>query len=81
MKTEVPRDTGAVALLEDVSAAESAAAAAWLTLAVLLATAYVAWRQVREAVRLRRAQTRPFVVVQYDFRNILVMVGDCCRFG
>lgn len=61
--------------LTAVSAAESAAAAAWATFVVLVLTAVFARRQVREAARLRREQTRPFVVVQYEFRNVLIQIA------
>lgn len=58
-----------------VSAAESAAAAAWATFAVLVVTALFAWRQVREAARLRREQTRPFVIIHYEFRSVLIQLA------
>lgn len=58
-----------------ISAAESSAAAAWATFAVLVVTAAFAWRQVREAARLRREQTRPFVIVQYEFRSVLIQLA------
>lgn len=61
--------------LAAISAAESAAAAAWATFAVLVITAVFAWRQVREAARLRCEQTRPFVIVQYEFRSVLIQIA------
>jgi hypothetical protein len=58
-----------------MSAAGSAAAAAWATFAILVLTALFAWRQLREAARLRREQTRPFVVIQYEFRDVLIQLA------
>lgn len=40
--------------------------AAWATFAVLLGSLVFAYRQVKEASRLREQQTRPFVVVDFD---------------
>jgi hypothetical protein len=36
---------------------------AGLTFLVLVVAAFVAWRQVKEAQRLREEQARPFVVI------------------
>jgi hypothetical protein len=38
-------------------------------LVVLLIAAFVAWRQVREARRLREQQNRPFVVIDFDIER------------
>jgi hypothetical protein len=38
---------------------------------VLVAAAAVAWRQVREARRLREEQARPFVVIELDHRGTM----------
>jgi len=54
------------------SAEEASALASWLTFAVLLGSLIFAARQVKEAVRLREAQTRPFVVVDFDTEGILL---------
>ena len=54
------------------SAEESSALAAWLTFGVLLISAILVLLQVREAVRLREAQTRPFVVVDFDTEGVLL---------
>jgi hypothetical protein len=54
------------------SAEESSALALWLTFGVLLLSAIFAGRQVREAIRLREAQTRPFVVVDFDTEGVLL---------
>jgi hypothetical protein len=54
------------------SAEEWAALASWLTFGVLLVSLVFAARQVLEAVRLREAQTRPFVVVDFDVEGILL---------
>jgi hypothetical protein len=42
------------------------AAAAWVTVAVYVGVLLFAWRQVREARRLREDQARPWVVVYFD---------------
>lgn len=57
---------------EGWSAAEWSALASWLTFGVLLVSLVFAGRQVREAVRLREAQTRPFVVVDFDTEGVLL---------
>ncbi len=44
-------------------------------LAVLLVAAAVAWSQVKEARRLREAQYRPFVVVDFEADNILFKIA------
>ena len=49
-----------------LQAATWAALAAWATLAVLIATAWFAASQIREARRLRHEGMRPFVVVDFD---------------
>ncbi len=41
-------------------------------LVVFAAAAAVGWRQVGEARRLREAQTRPFVVVDFDVEGVLI---------
>jgi hypothetical protein len=43
-------------------------------LIVLVAAAAFAWRQVGEARRLREAQTRPFVVVDFEVENFLAFL-------
>jgi len=49
-------------------------------LVVLIAAAAVAWRQVREARRLREQQIRPFVVVDFEVEgwntNVYLEVGN-----
>lgn len=54
------------------SAEEWSALASWLTFAVLLGSLVFAARQVTEAVRLREAHTRPFVVVDFDVEGVLL---------
>jgi hypothetical protein len=49
-----------------------AALAAWLTLLVLAGSLVFAWRQVHEATRLREAQVRPFVVVDFEVESVLI---------
>jgi hypothetical protein len=45
---------------------------AGLTFLALLVAAFVAWRQVKEAQRLREEQARPFVIVDFDaWRTII----------
>jgi hypothetical protein len=39
---------------------------AGLTFLVIVGAAYVAWRQVKEAQRLREEQARPFVVIDFE---------------
>lgn len=55
--------------LAGLSATAWAAIAAWVTLVVLTTTAILGWRQLREAVRLRQEQSRPWVVVDFDTPN------------
>jgi len=43
-------------------------------LVVLTVAAIVAWHQVREARRLREAQTRPFVVVDFEVESFLAFL-------
>jgi hypothetical protein len=43
-----------------------------MTLLVLLGAAVVAWRQVKEAQRLRKEQARPFIVIDFDARATIV---------
>lgn len=43
-------------------------------LVVLVAAAAFAWRQVGEARRLREAQTRPFVVIDFEVQNFLAFL-------
>jgi hypothetical protein len=43
-------------------------------LVVLVAAAAFAWRQVGEARRLREAQTRPFVVIDFEVENFLAFL-------
>jgi hypothetical protein len=43
-------------------------------LVVLVAAAAFAWRQVREAKQLREAQTRPFVVIDFEVENFLAFL-------
>lgn len=38
---------------------------AGLTFVVLVVAAFVAWRQVKEAQRLREEQARPFVIIDF----------------
>jgi hypothetical protein len=40
-----------------------------IQLIVLVGAAYVGWRQVREAQRLREQQNRPFVVIDFDIER------------
>ena len=49
-------------------------ASAWsaLTFVVLVAAAVVAWRQVKEAQRLREEQARPFVIIDFDPFSTLI---------
>lgn len=47
---------------------------AGLQFLVLLVAAIVAWRQVREARRLREAQARPFVVVDLDIFSTIAQL-------
>jgi hypothetical protein len=51
-------------------------ASAWsaLTFLVLAAAAVFAWFQVREAQRLRKEQTRPFVLVDFDAWSTIVEI-------
>lgn len=44
-------------------------------LVVLTVAAIVAWHQVREARRLREAQTRPFVVMDFEVENFLAFLS------
>ena len=48
------------------SAATWSAAGTWATLLVLALTLYFVSRQVAEATKLRREQTRPYVIVSID---------------
>jgi hypothetical protein len=47
----------------DWDAAAWSAVGVWFTAGIYVVLAFFAWSQVREAVRLRRDQTRPFVMV------------------
>lgn len=49
-----------------MSAAAWQAVAAWVTAAIYLAILVFAWRQVAEARRLREAESRLFVVIDFD---------------
>ncbi len=52
-----------------------AALGIWATIAAYIALAVFAYRQLREARTLRLEQTRPFVIVDAAFRNILVQLS------
>jgi hypothetical protein len=52
-----------------------AALAAWLTLLVLAGSLVFAWRQVREATRLREAQVRPFVILDFEVESVLIHIS------
>lgn len=56
----------------DWTAASATALAVWLTLGVLAGALWLAYRQVSEAVRLRAAHTRPFVVVDFEAEGMLI---------
>jgi hypothetical protein len=43
-----------------------AALAAWATVAIYIILGLFAWRQVREARKLREEQARPFVIVDFE---------------
>jgi hypothetical protein len=57
---------------EGWSAADWNALASWLTFGVLLVSLVFVRRQVKEAIRLREAQKRPFVVVDFDVEGVLL---------
>jgi hypothetical protein len=61
-------------MFESWTAESWGALAAWLTLLVLAVSLIFAWRQVREATRLREAQVRPFVVVDFDVESIFIHI-------
>lgn len=52
-----------------------AAIGIWVTVGVYVAIAEFARRQVGEARDLRREQTRPFVIVDVEFRSFLIMLS------
>ena len=54
------------------TAGSASALAAWLTLGLLAGALWLAYRQVSEVLRLREAQTRPFVVVDLEADGVLV---------
>jgi len=62
-------------MFESWTADSWAALAAWVTLLVLAGSLVFAWRQVREATRLREAQVRPFVVVDFDVETVLIQLS------
>lgn len=43
------------------------AIAAWVTAGILAATAVFVWRQLKEGIRLRQEQSRPWVIVDFDY--------------
>lgn len=53
------------------SSSQASAFATWATFYVLLGTGLVVVLQLREAARLRREQTRPWVIVHFEFQSIL----------
>lgn len=56
--------------------AESTALATWVMTGVLALTAFLIGRQIREAVSIRRQQSRPYVVVSLDVeqRSLIMLV-------
>lgn len=62
------------AVLAAFTPAQSAAGAAWATFVILVVTAIFAGWQVIQARRLRREEMRPFVIVEYEFRSVLIKI-------
>jgi hypothetical protein len=55
-------------------AAEWAAFGTCATLLVYIVIGLLAWRQIRESRELRELQTRPYVIVDFEFRRSLVYI-------
>jgi hypothetical protein len=47
----------------------------WMTIVVYVALAWFAYKQLKEARRLRIEQTRPFVIVDVAFRSVLIQLS------
>ncbi|MFF4810012.1 hypothetical protein ACFY03_17535 [Micromonospora chersina] len=55
--------------LPELDATDYAAIGSYLA---ILVGGFLAWRQLRHAQRVHREQTRPYVIVDFEFRNIFV---------
>jgi hypothetical protein len=57
-----------------LTAGEWEAIGVWVTGGITIGLLWLAWRQLVHAREARNDQTRPFVIVDVDFRSILIML-------
>ncbi len=62
------------ATLLNLNASEWEAVGVWVTGGITIGLLWLAWRQLVHAREARADQTRPFVLVDVDFRNILIIL-------